>query len=776
MARRLQMISDAVNSAGVLKGILEAALQRAAERSGSTKGVLADKGLASWKGARDILEQAGVWIARNGWEFLEGPKETGEQRGFSIMDLMLGTPAEEAARTFCYQTDKRWVAQLLQEDGEWVCPEQLKVGGKKHGAAKYIEEALQVDRGRVAPRFRETTRQCLDPRILMAGDSVLVRGPDIRVGIITHTGDEIQVQYYERHTGRMVDEGEVRALRQGAWERANLLTTRADRHGEIKVLLASSSPEEPNGETERLKESEVDRREFARFYTSTNAWADEHAIWREGEETGYHQRSALTRVRMGWEKGGKDAGYLVQQGLDLAAILQHHPLPEAGGTRRLEANTLGQGRGANALVGVEQLPTLLQQWGSIDATDAGSRMQAFSDGSKKGIRGTYGWLAAVHGKVVTGGGNCNLCWGGLDSYRTEAYGVLAVLVALHEHARLGLTIWCDNAAVVRVVSRLQQGGKIPTRCSDVWTEIREWLGRWGDRVDVQWIRGHVEKRKQREDWTALEWGNYLSDMVAEAMYDEARNMPDCAASLPCANRWRLWDNGQPASDKIYDMTLCRIAEKHIDTYMAQHNTDLVCRECWEYTTPGLGYTGTHAPHLRGMNVQRLFSKNRTQEELRWQGKCGGKSEAVKTAQAQKHCALCKSQEDSWHSLATCKNGQLQGHRKLLSRKYDDAMLRKGRSERDFTWTQKPSRALHTIVKVQGGTLVAARQGPAAQQTLRQTMLGIVTPRLMQAFVASGVPEEHIGEALRRHGEFMQQYFWDAWKIRNTEWKKRAVPQ
>ena len=486
----------------------------------------------------------------------------------------------------------------------------------------------------------------LDPAILIAGGSVLIRGQEMRLGIITQVCGDIQVQYYDIYTGEMAEEGEVRVRRQGAWERAMLLTTRQGRHEGDKVKLCTTSPEEPAGETDRFKPANIDKRRFAPFSTHTNTWADPQHVWRAKAGTGRHDRYSLARIRMGWGKDGKDAAYLVQQGLDIPAILRLENREEDGAGKKLEPRTLGLDRGTAAVADAEEIPRLLKQWEGMGGEGQGGRSQAFSDGSKKATRGTYGWLATVEGRLLTGGGVCSLCWGGLDSYRTESYGILSVLVALHRHAHRGLTIWCDNSAVVRVVERLQLGGKIPKRCSDIWTEIQQWLGRWGDRVDVQWTRGHVEKRKKKEDWTPTDWGNYLSDLVAEAMYVEARNSQDPAQSLPCSGRWRLWEKEHPASGNLYDMALRRLSENHIDDYMIQHEMGAVTREHWEYTTMGLGYTGSHAPHLRGMNVQRLFSKNRTQEELRHQGSCGSKSEAVKAAMQQEHCALCKSKEDT----------------------------------------------------------------------------------------------------------------------------------
>ena len=92
----------------------------------------------------------------------------------------------------------------------------------------------------------------------------------MRLGIITQVCGDIQVQYYDIYTGEMAEEGEVRVRRQGAWERAMLLTTRQGRHEGDKVKLCTTSPEEPAGETDRFKPADIDKRRFAPFSTCTH--------------------------------------------------------------------------------------------------------------------------------------------------------------------------------------------------------------------------------------------------------------------------------------------------------------------------------------------------------------------------------------------------------------------------------------------------------------------------------------------------------------------------
>ena len=365
----------------------------------------------------------------------------------------------------------------------------------------------------------------------------------------------------------------------------------------------------------------------------------------------------------------------------------------------------------------------------------------------------------VQGVIETGGGKCDLAWGGLDSYRTEAYGVLSVLGSLKGRTD-NLTIWCDNLSVVRVMRRITRGGKLPGRCADVWREIREQLRNWAGGVHVKWVQGHVEKRKpNKDDWTMQEWGNHVADAIAEEMY---RVDDGDMSRYFTAEGWTLWDGETPASDRLYDVTLKRIAENHIENYLRGHGGGDLTRAEWEYTKVSLGYVGASAPKRRGNNVQRVHGKIPTQKELQHRVKCGAKSHVALASKGQKHCLACGTGvEDAWHFLGTCKCAELVGHRKALFSKYDAAMLKKGGGR---PWTEAPSNALRAVIKVQAGCFAATKRG-AGSTGVQRLLQGMVLQQFVDALVQGGVKEEELEETLRWHGETLSSYFWEGWRIR-----------
>ena len=64
---------------------------------------------------------------------------------------------------------------------------------------------------------------------------------------------------------------------------------------------------------------------------------------------------------------------------------------------------------------------------------------------------------------------------------------------------------------------------------DLWDEVAFWSKKWGDLLQVEWMRGHPELRKERSSWDMLEWMNHVTDRIAEAEYKEEGGayVPDC---------------------------------------------------------------------------------------------------------------------------------------------------------------------------------------------------------------------------------------------------------
>ena len=117
-----------------------------------------------------------------------------------------------------------------------------------------------------------------------------------------------------------------------------------------------------------------------------------------------------------------------------------------------------------------------------------------------------------------------------------------------------------------------------------------------------------------------------------------------------------------------------------------------------------------------------------------------------------------------------------GHRRALIHKYDAALQKEGKTGEKTDWKKKPSTALQKVVKVRKGALAAAQRGQGGQLALRQTMHGIATRAFLQGLTEAGVTEERMTDTMRKHGEFMREYFWEGWAIRNKEWGKKTAPQ
>lgn len=64
---------------------------------------------------------------------------------------------------------------------------------------------------------------------------------------------------------------------------------------------------------------------------------------------------------------------------------------------------------------------------------------------------------------------------------------------------------------------------------DLWDEVAYWSRKWGDLLQVEWLRSYQELRKDGDSWNMLDWMNHVADKIAEAEYgeEEGVNAPDC---------------------------------------------------------------------------------------------------------------------------------------------------------------------------------------------------------------------------------------------------------
>jgi hypothetical protein len=447
MAKRLQLASQALREGGIMAVAIRHALDRVAERAGVPGNVLAEKTLSSWKGARDTMEQLAVWVAKNGWEFRpHNDSETGA-RPRSIMSLFNGTAAEGRVRELCNRCDIRFTSQLLCEDGKTLCTETLKANGQGSQAAKEVAARLGVKRksgGHVTSEFWEEPRMVLQHDRLTPGSDVLVTsshgGRTVRrLAQVKSIRAQVEIQYYDvLQEADMEAGGDVLVMEQGDWELARLVSLRRVHGGRLIVRLHSTSQEEPRGQIKHYLDSEIDPRQGALYRTADSTWSLAQHTWRLSEERGLVAKEDIVRLRM---TGALTSRKIVQAGLDITTLHAH--AARQGGTEQTHTR-MGLGRGSERLL--RQAETHCLEWEEEPEIPAeGKRWHMFSDGSKKATKGTYGFLGNTPAGVRIGGGACNMVWGGHDSYRTDAYGALAVISEMRPLIPYGdgIILWCD---------------------------------------------------------------------------------------------------------------------------------------------------------------------------------------------------------------------------------------------------------------------------------------------------------------------------------------------
>ena len=153
--------------------------------------------------------------------------------------------------------------------------------------------------------------------------------------------------------------------------------------------------------------------------------------------------------------------------------------------------------------------------------------------------GTYGWVvAAIHYGVaiplLTGAGKCrtqdNIAIGNLDSTRMESIGLVAATRAIKSlQLSCTMTLVCDNSAAVDTYNdhrnmNMREWQRLENR--DIWGYLDTFQTK-KDRqnLEVQWHRGHPERRMEKSDYEPLDQTNVWADALATAAY--SRNTKWC---------------------------------------------------------------------------------------------------------------------------------------------------------------------------------------------------------------------------------------------------------
>jgi hypothetical protein len=183
----------------------------------------------------------------------------------------------------------------------------------------------------------------------------------------------------------------------------------------------------------------------------------------------------------------------------------------------------------------------------------------YSDGGMKrwgdARKATYAWLEteAEEHRNVAFNGKYGI-YGDEERQTVARAEALALFRALFEgplvsgRARRQLH-YMDRQGAVKIFNRLEKmtprGWRLLNN-QDVWRAVAEWLDTHGwDVATVRWVRSHVEKLKERPDWTQEDWGNYLADCAVNDAWDErARNQSweGMGSDLPASRhgRWSFF--------------------------------------------------------------------------------------------------------------------------------------------------------------------------------------------------------------------------------------------
>ena len=159
--------------------------------------------------------------------------------------------------------------------------------------------------------------------------------------------------------------------------------------------------------------------------------------------------------------------------------------------------------------------------------------------------------------------------GTLSSYRTELFGLLTALVMLwalrHRLPRLRVTAVLDNLGAVLAYKQLK--ARLPTTSQDIWDEI-VWFAERVRRhygLDVDWQRGHPERRKEPTKFSFMEALQHLSDGLA-ADGRRGRGAPDPSSSFSHGRRWFVRIDGRRVFDKTGEILLHEIGMKKLTSY------------------------------------------------------------------------------------------------------------------------------------------------------------------------------------------------------------------
>ena len=290
-----------------------------------------------------------------------------------------------------------------------------------------------------------------------------------------------------------------------------------------------------------------------------------------------------------------------------------------------------------------------------------------TDGSQIGQRGTYGW-------ILIGGGRCQCSSGkvlsktrDMDSYRTELHGLMSLMAGAWRMKKFRLIkAKCDNKSVVDGYEKIRKwekgggAGEFPkfNHSVDLWEEVRYWSGLWDGAFQLEWHKGHPERRDPtRLSWCINDWMNHVADRVAAAEYGRSGgdDSPEC---LRHQRRWRLMYEG----DRVTSMTL-----DALDNIQTAMMTEPMAKEQgidmdkWDLraTKEVTGYD--RVVSLRVMNVRTAWDRGSLRaNKVYWRterSRGGRRTMGHLKAEKKAWCKMCADGEveDARHYMCRCPN-------------------------------------------------------------------------------------------------------------------------
>ena len=114
-----------------------------------------------------------------------------------------------------------------------------------------------------------------------------------------------------------------------------------------------------------------------------------------------------------------------------------------------------------------------------------------------------GWVMQIWDRIFSLSGTVESYTRELDFYRAEFHGALSMMAgAWSVNSTAQVTVYCDNQSVVAGFKKLRaaigrDGLEVAPKFNhsvDLWEEVEHWCRKWKQQFNLEWVKGHREKR------------------------------------------------------------------------------------------------------------------------------------------------------------------------------------------------------------------------------------------------------------------------------------------